>query len=210
MIAIGHSVISRRGRGDYGGFSFHGLGALPTCPSADVSSLLELVNYCNIAGVGLTACPGQDLASIQAYNMQLQTDANNALNQCNCNNAWVLNGKVGPNSCASMYPVSGTTKVVAPSNVPVVPSGGNTVTNSTQSVQSRVSSTQTENTNTVPVQSTTVPNATTGTSSTSTSTNAGSQTDTSGTTGGISLSGFQIIVGVIGVGLALMALQKGH
>jgi hypothetical protein len=175
MYAMG-SLIRRYGRG---------LGA---CPSADVSALLTKVSYCNIPGVGLTACPGQDLSGIQQYNMQLQTDANNALNQCNCNAAWVLNGSMGVNQCTNMYPVSGQTQVKTPAKLPGVPIPPVSVSSTSLNTQ---------------------PNSTTGTNAGSTSTNATGQQDTSGVPS-IGLTGLEVIIGIIGVGLTFIMMQKGH
>ena len=180
----------------YSRSGMRGFGALTSCPSADVSSLLKAVQYCNIAGVGLTACPGQDLNGIQQYNMQLQTDANNALNQCNCNNAYVENGSVGVNSCPSIYPVSGTTSIT-----PTAPPQ-NTVSRSTNSTAGTARTVPSTKSSAV-----TQPNATSGASATDTSTNATSQQDTSGTAS-VGLSGLEIIIGVVGIGLAFLTLQK--
>lgn len=71
------------------------------------------VQYCETA-IGVTVCPGQPLDAINQYNMQMQADANNKFNQITCNNNWILNGKVGPNNCATIFPVSGQTSVTPP------------------------------------------------------------------------------------------------
>ena len=191
MLAVTPSTSFRR---TYG---IRGFGDIPYKP----------VQYCNLPGVGLTACPGQDLQAIQDYNFQLETDTNNALNQKNCNDAWVLNGRVGPNNCASMYPVSGQTTVAPPTtpsvtattNVPVrtattqVVQGGSvaTVVNTRQTANAAAS------TNSAPD------------TSGSTSTNVGNQQETSGP-GGIGLTGLEVIIGIVGIGLTFYMMQKGH
>ena len=178
------------------GYLRSGLGDATACPSADISTQLKKVQYCQQAGVGLVPCAGQDLPGIQAYNMQLQTDANNALNQCNCNNAWVLNGRVGQNNCASMYPVSGKTAVAQP----VAPTRTTTVTYvGNQYVASTPNSTQ---------RSTASQGGSTQTGTSTSSTNANSQADTTSAGAILGIPGLQIIIGVIGVGLALLAMNN--
>jgi len=174
-------------------YRLRGLGDIP----------YKQVQYCNIPGVGLTACPGQDLQAIQDYNFQLQQDTNNALNQKNCNDAWVLNGKVGPNNCASMYPVSGQTTVVPPTAPPT------TTTVKTPPTSTTVNAGVSQYSGAVLAQSTAAASTNSAPATAATSTNAGNQQETSGTAG-VGLTGLEVIIGIVGIGLTFLMMQKGH
>lgn len=183
---------------------------LVSCPSADVSSQFKKLTYCPGPGGVAIPCAGQDILGIQTYNNQLQADANAALNQCNCNNAWVLNGKQGPNPCAGNYPVSGNTSIPQPI-APSSPAGttdiqvgcinaGNIWDDITKTCRIR-------SVNSVAQSPTSNPPSATNVTS---STNQQSQAATSGVDTGIGVSGLEIILAVIGVGIAFMSMQKGH
>lgn len=62
----------------------------------------DIVQYCDIPGVGRTACPGQDLALMQCHRMVFDENARRAANLANCLQAAALNN-TSPAPCQTQY-----------------------------------------------------------------------------------------------------------